>query len=499
MRPENNLAALAAIFWLSSGVISALAGESLDEWLDRAADPVLSRREREFASRQVLMLADDSASIIVSALAERDPGKRLRRQAAARLLGELALPEAEAPLIEAFFAEDPILSETAGAALAKLYSRLDPANLSRLLSQDKPIAAGFPPPPGSGLDDWLSLSLAGSGSTERFRAVVMRAIAVKYARTGGLDQRLLPQVLACLSNGGTELRIWSVQAAALSGEAAAAEKIVTLLYYETHPGLLIQALRFLAESRLAAYLPAAERQAAHADPLVAIEALAALAALGYGGAVFPPGPGARSIAGYIHHPSTPVRRRAIELLGLSRNPAAIEYLEAALFDRVGANRAAAVRALAKIGFAGLAGSLSPLLRDGRPEVRTEAAIALAGMGVVGVTARVLEDLAGESPPFRRAAARSLGAMGDARAIPALLEALEDQDLELACLAAESLGEMAGKELGANLFARLVSRGNPVLADAIRLALRKIYQDDPGDSPGAWGSWARRNRLSGGSP
>ena len=55
-------------------------------WLERASNSELSLREREYAARQVMVLADSSASILVTALRDRDGGA-LKRQVAAGILG----------------------------------------------------------------------------------------------------------------------------------------------------------------------------------------------------------------------------------------------------------------------------------------------------------------------------------------------------------------------------------------------------------------------------
>lgn len=227
---------------------------------------------------------------------------------------------------------------------------------------------------------------------------------------------------------------------------------------------------------------------------MALEALAALDAMGYAGALFPLRPGMKAVAAYVSHPSTPVRRRAVELLGQSRNPAALEYLLLALHDRVGQNRAAAARAVGELGFAAAVGGVTPLLRDGRPEVRVEAATALNRLGVVGVSAGVLDDLAGDSLPFRRAAAETLGRLGDTRAVPALLETLSDEDLELARIAAEALGKLGDRRAGPGLYAAMAGGRDATLSDTARRALLDIYLDDPGASASAWESWRRRNGL-----
>lgn len=484
---------LVAALILAALSATTAAGDTAGAWLDRAANPTLSRREREYAAQQALMLADSSASILISALKQGDSASALRRQTAAWLLGELPPDKAEAPLVTAALGEDPFLADAAAVALARMYSRMGDGLLrSRLKRGGAPNAAAPAPPDG---EDWLHLALEAANARGRFRALVMRGLALKYAAP---DARLPAPMAECIWEGLTDanrdLRMHAAALAAKTGDTLAPEKLAALLYSETDVRVLVAALGSMAAMRPPVFGEAVERHTAHADPLVALEALAALDAMGYQNAMFPTGPGARAIAHYVVHPSTRARRRAVELLAGSRNPAAIEYLATALFDRVGANRAAAARALGELGFAAAVGSLTPLLRDGRPEVRAEAALALDRLGVLGVAAGVLDDLAGESLPFRRAAAETLGKLGDARAVPALLRTLDDPDAELVCLAAEALGSLRQREAGPKLFAAMTASSDDVVRDAARKALTAVYGDDPGASSAHWESWRKRNRL-----
>lgn len=468
------------------------AGDSAGDWLNKAADAKLSLREREYAARQVLMLADSSASILIGALQGEGADSGLRRQVAAGLLGELSSETAEAPLLEAAFEDEYFLAEAASAALARLYSRLDDVELHSLLKRGGRSPGTVPGGVREG-DDWLVLSLDAAKGKSRFRALVMRGLELKYRNS----PHPMPDPLAeCVWDGlidaDAELRFHSLGAAVRTGVGRAAEKVAAFLYTENDPKLLTRALTAMAEMRPHGYAGAVERHVRHADSLVAIEALAALDAMGLGQRMFPAVPGERSIADFVAHPSTPIRRRAIGLLAESYNPAALEYLTAALFDRVGRNRAAAARALGELGFSGAIGGLSPLLNDSRPEVRAEAAVALSRLGVVGITARMTDDLEKAELPFRRAAAEALGRMGDPRAVSFLTFVLNDPDGELACLAAESLGKLKKSDAGAALFKAMGESGNPVLVDTARKALADIYLDDPGLSRSGWDAWKARN-------
>lgn len=473
---------------------AAPAGDA-SVWFDRAVDPELSRRQREFATEQLLMLADSSASMFLSILKEPGPDTSGRRRLAARLLGDLGLPDAEAPLWEAAFSPDYFLAEAAVDALAKLYSRLSDDDLYALLKAGGREPGGFAAEAAEA-DDWLALSLRAAENRSRFRAVVLRGLAMKYARQRGtMPEALTEFVFQGLLDSDRELRAAAVAATTVSDSPLAPVRLSSFLFTENDPKLLTAALAAMGKLRPPEFGEGVERQAANADPLVSVEALAALAAMGYENAMFPaPGFPGRTVAGYVNHPSTPVRRRAVECLADTKDPRATEYLAFALRDRVAPNREAAARALGELGFTAAIGPLSPLLNDPAPEVRAAAAVALDKLGVVGVSARLLDDLEGDDPAYRRQAAATLGRLGDRRAVTYLQTILDDPDSELAANAAASLGVLGDRSATAALY-RALSADDPMVADAARRALTRLYHgDDPGDAPSTWESWARRNKF-----
>ncbi|MCD8351050.1 MAG: HEAT repeat domain-containing protein [Planctomycetaceae bacterium] len=469
----------------------ASSADATRHWLDQAADASLGQTRREFAARQLLMLAEPSASILIAALKGEDGDSALRRQVAARLLGELAPPEAEASLLEAAYGEDYFLAEAAKAALPRLYAKLSDNELYALLTRGARERYATPGGATADDEDWLALSMARSRRQGGFKALVMRGLALKYrGGDGDLPQPLVWCVWEALLDSDDDLRMAGLAMLPRIASSEATEKLAGFLYTENTPKVLVTALRIMREMRPPHYGEAVERQTRHADPLVAVEALAALDAMGYRAAVFPSGPGQRTVAGYVNHPSTPVRRRAIELLIETNSPAALEFLEVALHDRVGGNRALAAWGLGQMGLTAAVGMLSPLLHDGRPEVRREAAVALSKLGVVGVAARVLDDLKDGTGPFRLAAAEALGRMGDERAVPGLIEALASEEEGLALAAAAALGSLKSKRAGETLYTTMRGTTDLVLRDACRQALQDIYLRDPGVDPEGWEEWAR---------
>ena len=463
-----------------------------------AANPDLSRAEREYALQQLLMLADSSASMFLSTLADSDPGRGAERRIVARILGDPGFANAEAALLDATFSTDFFLVLAARESLARIYSRKEDRDLYQLMKRGIPDAdANAVAETTDAPENWLALSMDTARNRGRFRALLMQGLALKYASRGVAVPELLALIIwDSLLDGDRDLRLAAVEAARVSESSQAPERLAAFLYSENDAELLIAALRALAELRPPAFGEGVERQTRHADPLVALEALATLAAMGYDNALFPPAGGApgRSVAAFVNHPSTPARRRAVEILADSRDPRTAEYLAFALGDRVGPNRAAAAAAIGERGLTATIGALGPLLNDPYPEARAEAAVALNRLGVVGVTARMLDDLESDDLPLRRSAAATLGRLGDRRAVRYLRTTLSDPDLELAVLSALALGALGEREAESDLFQTMTAAdANPALVDAARQALMKLYNgDDPGDTPGSRDSWARRN-------
>lgn len=475
-----------------------LGADTPAAWFDLAANPQLPRREREFAAQQLIMLADSSASMFISELKSDNSESALRRQIAARMLGELKVREAEPLLLDASFSEDYFLARAAADALVSIYSQRSDDELFIMLRRGLPVE-GSVGRDGPAADDWIALSLAEAANKEKFRALAMNALVRKYSsHYAPVPEKLYLPIWDGLLSGDRDLRLASVEAAALVQSDLATSKLSAFLYTENNPRLLIAALRAMAKFRPPDYGATVERHARHADPLVSLEALTALAAMGYEGTLYPIDASAgygRTVSGSANHPSTPVRRRAIEVLSDVRDPRSLEPLTLALQDRVPANRVAAVRGLGGLGFAAAKGPLMPLLNDPYPEVRMEAALALDSLGVVGISARQLDDLEGDDPLFRRSAAEALGKLEDKHAVDYLIAALATDDLELACLVAEALGNLADRKAGQCLYSLMTTTESPMLADICRKALTNIYRDDPGYSPGMWESWGIRQRIS----
>ncbi len=485
--------ALLGLILVATPILAAIAGDSAAEWLDKASNPDLTRLERKYAASQLRMLADQSASMFISLLASTDRQDAAKRPLAASLLGEIRCSKAEPALLNALFSPDYFLAQAAAEALVKIYAALPDEDLYWLLRHGAPKSASLPGDSSETDDDWLALSLEDAKNKGQFRALVMRAAAAKHRdEAAPLSEAILPYVWDSLLDANRDLRAAAVEAARFSHSPLAPGRLSAFLYQENDPNLLAAALEALAELRPPDFGAAAERHVAHADPQVALEALACLAAMGYGNVLFPPG--AKTVAQFVNHPSTPVRRRAIAILAETKDPRASEYLIFALGDRAPANRLAAARALGKLGFTVAIGALSPLLGDANPQVREEAAVALEQLGVVGPVARMLDDLEHGASLFQYAAARALGRIGDKRAVPYLVQALAG-DQELAATAAFSLGRIGDRSAGPGLYRMMTSSNDPVLSDAARQALARLYNgDDPGDSQDAWRLWALRNKL-----
>jgi HEAT repeat protein/Na+/melibiose symporter-like transporter len=120
---------------------------------------------------------------------------------------------------------------------------------------------------------------------------------------------------------------------------------------------------------------------------------------------------------------TSVRARAIEGMGRSRSPMAMEAL---------------VRSLA----------------DPNPRIRQAAVKALGGTRSEEAVSLLAGELANEESPIRIEAAESLGRLKDPAAIPPLQAAMDSPDAHLASTAARALAEIGGERNAQALFERL---------------------------------------------
>ncbi len=162
------------------------------------------------------------------------------------------------------------------------------------------------------------------------------------------------------------------------------------------------------------------------------EAAATLAAIG--------DPAIAPLLEALRHDDWLVRLHAVESLGKTRSPRAVEPLLSVLFnDQDSAVREDAVRALGEIGDPQAVDCLFTAMRE--PSLRTLAVEALGRIGDPRAVPALVDVVIGSSPPettravagcgdqwneefiTQGAAVRALGSIGDERALPALIAAL----------------------------------------------------------------------------
>ncbi|MCC8166068.1 MAG: hypothetical protein LIQ31_07955, partial [Planctomycetes bacterium] len=236
------------VLWLGIVMPGRAAEKTVAEWLDLAADATADSRSREFAARQLIMLADQSASILLDTLEDAAAESGLRRQVAAKILAEIATGETEGALLEAAFGDDYFLAEAAKTGLVRLYSRLSDGELYRLLTRgarEREFSGNR-----RGRDDWIALSLDQAVNRGRFQALVLRGVELKYA---GNDEPLPEPLTWCvweaLLSPETELRLAGVALAPRVDTSLAPERVAALLYTENSPEVLVAALRAMAAMR----------------------------------------------------------------------------------------------------------------------------------------------------------------------------------------------------------------------------------------------------------
>jgi HEAT repeat protein len=204
--------------------------------------------------------------------------------------------------------------------------------------------------------------------------------------------------------------------------------------------------------------PEGSRAAAAAlgDPAPIVRATAARALLS-----LPAGEAATLILPLLRDREEFVRREAAYALGLTRSPAGVSALAAALeTDKQPSVRGAAAVALGQLGDAAavpaLAGALSRRLRatgffnrlrrrkvEEDEFVRRASAVSLGQLGSRDAVPVLVETLSNARTPddVRREAARALGLIGDPAAVPALRSVLTHRDPYLSRIAFEALRKL----------------------------------------------------------
>jgi HEAT repeat protein len=145
------------------------------------------------------------------------------------------------------------------------------------------------------------------------------------------------------------------------------------------------------------------------------------------------------LSGLVSHEDSAVRAAAVRALGRLGAPGAVEPLLLALDDEDGAVRQAAPTALNTIGDWRAAPWLIEALDD--PAARVPAAYALGRIGSSTAVKPLIERLGDADPEMRKAAATALGALNAEAAAPALLRLLSDDDEELRSVAITALGRI----------------------------------------------------------
>ncbi len=141
---------------------------------------------------------------------------------------------------------------------------------------------------------------------------------------------------------------------------------------------------------------------------------------------------------------TGVRARAIEGMGHSRSPMAMD-------------------------------TLVQYLADPDPSIRQAAVKALGGTRSDEAVSLLSAELANEESTIRIEAAESLGKLGDPGGVEPLLQAMDSSDDRLAAVAARALGDIGGSQIADLLFERLraTPAGNKILFLALVEALSKL--------------------------
>ncbi|MCC6627006.1 MAG: HEAT repeat domain-containing protein [Chloroflexi bacterium] len=387
---------------------------------------------------------------LARALTDDEPAVR---QAAAAALVRCPPGPAAPALALALADPDPTVRAAAGEALGRLDAAPAVAALRaqwRATPDEAPLllaALGRLAADGAA---WATLVEAASAPDPVVRVAAARALG----RRG--DARSVAPLLAALADADAHVSASAVTALAAVGPERALAPLTVVLADGAPPARALAAEALGAMSDARALTPLA-RALADPDPAVRAAALAAIDRL--------PEPG-RQIAAQASAALEPAaRERAAQRL---RQIAALPPLQGALAARDHPGlRAAAARAIARLGEPGIVAALAGALADPEPAVRQEAAWLLGVSGRPDALAPLLTALTGAADPALRAtAARALGRLGQPAAAPALEAARADPDPAVATAAARALTTLTATPAG----------GQPTASDLLQIV---IFQTDPG--------------------
>jgi MFS family permease len=173
-------------------------------------------------------------------------------------------------------------------------------------------------------------------------------------------------------------------------------------------------------------------------------------------------------------PDVKIRGRAIPLRQVFRgNPIAFAY-NAMLLSllRDTGTRARAIEGMGHSRSPMAMDTLVQSLADADPRIRQAAVKALGGSGSEEAVTLLSAELASEESPIRLEACESLGKLKDPRGVPHLVAALDSPDARLAATAARALGEIGGEEIAERLSRKLeaTAASNRILFLALLEAL-----------------------------
>jgi HEAT repeat protein len=360
--------------------------------------------------------------------------ERLIRSEAARTLGTLGHPVAEAALLQAASLESDI-HWAAIESLGQLGTERSLSYLYELLEEEEAL-------------------------TITDLNAVLNALGKAGAISGGATHELIFELLMTRFIRGEPLvRAAAATALGALGDERALDSLIQTAIFAryTLQESAIQALGLMGNSRAAPALVGLLATSGREHRLIITEALVRL------------GPDAATpVLPLLHHHSPPVRQDAAHVLGRLHAQQAVTPLIELLKDPDAEVRETSVSALGIIGNPDAIAPLMDILKDPVAAVRKEAALVLGRFRdrrAVGPLCLALWDL---DATVRWFAAYSLGVIGDTRAIPSLCRLLADPLEDAAYAASDALASMGEAALAA-----LRERAENGTAPVRRLAQRSL--------------------------
>ncbi len=419
------------------------SSEELYRLVDMACDITnIPESSRQAAQDRLVSYGAQIVPILLGSYKESDFG---RRQILLRLLAKVGRVSEEGFLLNEFKNGDFFVQNAVRQSMPDLYARFPVSELLKRLSSTQ--------------DKYLLLAQ-------------LYGVFLQTRGADGLDPALEGAVVDILNNNpDPQIKTACVTILRYARTQPAVSALLGAINVSSDKQLLIEICSAVSYIRPRGEAKELEKLASSGDPEIEVNALGALAGMGYDNIE-------KALVVLCTDKSIAVRVRAFELLGHYGGIKYIKELATGLKDSDPVVRLSVVKALGELSSPQTSAYLRPLMGEGGDpvaEVRAAAAIAFHRGNRIGASGPLIRDAANIKPgykKFRIEAIRALGGIKARESLRVLYEALESQDVQVASAAAKALGDIGDKSAISVLKARKAGAEEQI-GVSIDMAINKL--------------------------